>query len=42
MMKIRLLLGTFALAAGMAFPAAAQDAFTLRGEIGGMEGKRFI
>lgn len=40
MMKIRLLLGTFALAAGMAFPAAAQDAFTLRGEIGGMEGKK--
>ena len=40
MMKIKLLLGIFALAAGMAFPATAQDAFTLRGEIGGMEGKK--
>lgn len=38
MKKIRLLL--LALCAGMAFPAAAQERFTLRGEIAGMDGKK--
>ena len=31
---------TFALAAGIAGTASAQEAFTLRGEIAGMDGKK--
>ena len=37
---IKSLILTFALGAGVASLAVAQDSFTLRGEIGGMEGKK--